>query len=351
MSNAPMNDAPMTDLQTRYLGLQLKNPFVPSSSPLTSDFDAARRLEDAGAAALILPSLFEEALHYEEERMTHFLDHQDIGHFEAETFLPDMREYLSELDQHVARIERYKKSLSIPVIASLNGVTPQGWIRHAQDLQEAGADALELNLYGIPSRRDESAVEVEQHYLFLVQKLLETVSIPVAVKLSAQFSSPVHFIGELEQLGVQGVSVFNRFYQPDIDLTTRHVVPRIQLSHSYESLVRIRWIAMLRNQVELGIAATGGFHTAEDALKGLMVGADVIHVCSVLLQNGPDHMADLLRDLRIWLNENEYASVQQLKGCLSYRNAINPAAFERANYAELIGHDAWLKVDLKRHRE
>lgn len=360
-SNAPANSvpanhastphAPVSDLRTRYLGLHLKNPFVPSSSPLTGDFDSVRRLEDAGAAAIVLPSLFEESLQNEEHSMTRFLDHQDIGHPEATSFLPEMNGYLSELDQHVARIERYKQALSIPVIGSLNGITPQGWIRHAQDLQDAGCDALELNLYGIASRREESAVEVEQRYLFLVQKLLDTVSIPVAVKLSHQFSSPIHFIGELEQLGVQGVSVFNRFYQPDIDLASRHIVPRIQLSHSYESLLRIRWIAMLRNQVELGIAATGGFHTIDDALKGLMVGADVIHLCSVLLQNGPSALADLLRDLRRWLATNEYASVQQLKGCLSYRNAINPAAFERANYAELIGHDAWLKVDLTRHRE
>lgn len=341
----------MSDLRTHYLGLQLKNPLVPSSSPLTGDFDSARRLEDAGAAALVLPSLFEEALLHEEEHMAAFLHHQDIGHVEAEQYLPDMPEYLSELDLHVQRIERYKESLSIPVIGSLNGITPQGWIRHARDLQDAGCDALELNLYGIASRRNESAVEVEQHYLFLVQKLLDTVSIPVTVKLSAQFSSPIHFIGELEQLGVQGVSLFNRFYQPDIDLATRHIVPRIQLSHSYESLVRIRWIAMLRNQVTLGIAATGGFHTADDALKGLMVGADVIHLCSVLLMQGPAAMADLLRDLLQWLELNEYESVQQLKGCLSYQNAINPAAFERANYAELIGQDAWLKVDLRRGRE
>lgn len=341
----------MSDLQTRYLGLDLKNPLVPSSSPLTGDFDSARRLEDAGAAALILPSLFEEALEQEELHMTRFLDHQDIGHHEADSFFPELQGYASELDQHIARIERYKAALSIPVIASLNGITTQGWVRHARDLEAAGCDALELNLYGIASRREESAVEVEQHYLFLVRQLLDSVQIPVTVKLSAQFSSPIHFIGELEQAGVQGVSVFNRFYQPDIDLATRHVVPKIQLSHSYESLVRIRWIAMLRNQVNLGIAATGGFHTADDALKGIMVGADVIHLCSALLLHGPEALASVLEHMTQWLTQNDYASVQQLKGSLSYRNAINPAAFERANYAELLGHDAWLKVDLKRFRD
>ncbi len=256
-----------------------------------------------------------------------------------------------KLDQHIARIERYKQSLSIPVIASLNGVTPQGWVRHARDLEAAGCDALELNLYGIASRRDETAIEVEQHYLQLVHQLLRAVEIPVTVKLSAQFSSPIHFIGELETAGVQGVSLFNRFYQPDIDLATRHIVPRIQLSHSYESLVRIRWIAMLRNQVQLGIAATGGFHTVDDALKGVMVGADVIHLCSVLLQRGPQALGDILAAMTQWLEQNEYRSLDQMKGSLSYQHAINPAAFERANYAELLGHDAWLKVDLKRFRE
>lgn len=341
----------MNKLATHYLGLPLKNPLVPSSSPLTGDFDSARRLEDAGAAAIVLPSLFEESLLQEEAHMTDFLDHQDIGYQEADSFLPEPPRYLSQLDQYLMRIERYKRALSIPVIGSLNGVTPQGWVRHARELQEAGCDALELNLYGLAGNRHESAYEVEQRYLNLVEQLLQHVSIPVTVKLGSQFTSPIHFIAELEQLGVGGVVLFNRFYQPDIDLTTRHIVPRIQLSHSYESLLRIRWIAMLRNQVQLDIAATGGFHSTGDALKGLMVGADVIHLCSVLLQQGPEILADLLRDLGTWLDLQEYSSVQQLKGCLSYDNAINPAAFERANYAELIGQDAWLKVDLQRQRE
>lgn len=341
----------MSKLDTRYLGLELKNPLVPSSSPLTGNYDSVRRLEDAGAAAIVLPSLFEESLLQEENHMTAFLHHQDIGYREANSFLPDLPQYLSELDQHLMRIERYKQSLSIPVIGSLNGVTTQGWLRHARDLQDAGCDALELNLYGIAANRHESAHDVEQRYLSLVQQLLANVSIPVTVKLSSQFSSPIHFIGELEQLGVQAVALFNRFYQPDIDLASRHIVPQIQLSHSYESLLRIRWIAMLRNQVKLDIAATGGFHSTGDALKGLMVGADAIHLCSVLLQKGPEVITDLLRDMNSWLDMNEYTSVEQLKGCLSYRNAINPAAFERANYAELIGQDAWLKVDLQRQRE
>ena len=341
----------MTDLRTHYLGLELKNPFVPSSSPLTGDFDAARQLEDAGASAIVLPSLFEEALQNEEAQMTRFLDHQDIGYAEANSFLPETPGYMSTLDQHIARIERYKKSLSIPVIGSLNGITPQGWIRHAIDLQEAGCDALELNLYGIAARRNESAQDIENRYLVLAKKLLEIIAIPVTVKLSSQFSSPANFIGELEKIGAQGVSLFNRFYQPDIDLATRHIVPSIQLSHSYESLVRIRWIAMLRHQIQMGIAATGGFHTIDDALKGLMVGADVIHLCSVLLQKGPSALGELLQQITYWLEQNEYESVAQLKGCLSYDNAIDPSAFERANYAELLGKDAWLKVDLRRFKE
>lgn len=346
-----MSDASMTDLTTEYLGLTLKNPLVPSSSPLTGDFDNARRLEDAGAAAIVLPSLFEEALINEEEQMTRFLDHQPIGYHEADSFLPELHEYNSELDRHVARIERYKQALSIPVIASLNGVTPQGWVRHARDLQDAGCDALELNLYGIAARRDETAAQVEARYLQVVQSLLDVVTIPLTVKLSAQFSSPVNFIGELEKIGVKGVVLFNRFYQPDIDLESRHVVPRIQLSHSYESLVRIRWIAMLRAQVQLGIGATGGFHNCDDALKGLLAGADVIHLCSSLLRQGPDYVRTILFGMSDWMEREEYSSVRQLKGSLSYKHAVNPSAYERENYAELIGQDALLKVDLKRHRE
>lgn len=345
-----MSESSMTDLQTEYLGLRLKNPLVPSSSPLTGDFDNVRRLEDAGASAIVLPSLFEEALINEEEQMTRFLDHQQIGHYEADTYLPDQNDYASELDRHVARVERFKQALSIPVIGSLNGVTPQGWVRHGKDLQDAGCDALELNLYGIAARRDETAADVETRYLQVVQSLLDVVTIPLTVKLSAQFSSPVNFIGELEKRGVKGVSVFNRFYQPDIDLASRHVVPRIQLSHSYESLLRIRWIAMLSNQVHLGIAGTGGFHTHEDALKGLLAGADVIHLCSSLLKQGPDYVRTILFGISEWMEQEEYSSVQQLKGSLSYKHAVNPSAYERENYAELIGQDALLKVDLKRHR-
>ena len=341
----------MTDMRTHYLGLELKNPLVPSSSPLTGDFDHVRQLEDEGAAAIVMPSLFEEALIHEEEMMTRFLDHQPIGFHEAETFLPELQDYNSELDRYVALIEQYKQSLSIPVIASLNGITPEGWIRHAKDLQDAGCDALELNLYGIPALRQESAVEVEQRYLKLVESLLATVTVPVTLKLSAQFTSPIHFIAELEKLGAQGVSLFNRFYQPDIDLASRHVIPRIQLSQSYESLLRIRWIAMLRPQVTLGIAATGGFHSAEDALKGIMAGADVIHLCSVLLKNGPYHVGTLLKQMRAWMEENEYTSIAQMKGSLSHNNAANPSAYERANYAELLGRDTWLKVDIQRYRE
>jgi len=341
----------MTDMRTRYLGLELKNPLVPSSSPLTGDFDHARELEDAGASAIVLPSLFEEALIREEEMMTRFLDHQPIGFHEAETFLPELQEYNSELDRYVAMIERYKDALNIPVIASLNGITPQGWVRHAKDLQDAGCDALELNLYGIAGEREETAAQVEHRYLALVKQLIDVVNIPVTVKLSPQFTSPIHFIAELEQLGVEGVSLFNRFYQPDIDLVSRHVVPRIQLSQSYESLLRIRWIAIVRPQVALGLAATGGFHCAEDALKGVMAGADVIHLCSVLLKHGPYEVKTLLKNMQNWMVEHEYDSIAQMKGSLSHSNAANPSAYERANYAELLGEDTWMKVDIHRYRE
>ncbi|MCG8668070.1 MAG: dihydroorotate dehydrogenase-like protein, partial [Pseudomonadales bacterium] len=326
----------MVNLTTEYLGLTLKNPLVPSSSPLTGKLDDAKRLEDAGAAALILPSLFEEALIHEQEHMDRFLNQQDIGHFEAESFLPTSHHFASTLDQYLERIESFKKALEIPIIGSLNGTTQEGWIDHAKDLEEAGVDALELNLYGINADINDSSDDIERRYLKLVHELKKTVNVPFIVKLSPQFTSLGHFVYHLEQAGAKGVSLFNRFYQPDIDLESLDVTPHIQLSSSYESLLRIRWIALLRSQVSLTIAATGGFHHAEDALKGLLAGADVIHLCSVLLEQGPEAVARMLDVITEWLQEKEYESIQQMKGSLSYQHAINPSAYERANYLQVL---------------
>ncbi len=328
----------MIDLSTEYLGLKLKNPLVPSSSPLTGDLDSARELEDAGASALILPSLFEESILASEAAAARFLHEQDIGFGEAGSFLPipDDSIYQSELDEYLHYIQTLKSSLSIPVIASLNGISTEGWTRYGQQLQEAGADALELNVYYVAADIFESGAEVEARYLNVLRELKQHVTVPVTMKLSSQFSSVGHFVRSLQEAGAQGVSLFNRFYQPDIDLLTREVVPTISLSSSYENLLRIHWVATLFGKVDLSLAVTGGVHTAEDALKALMAGADVTHLCSVLLQQGPQVISEIEQGMREWMEEHEYESVQQLKGSVCRDRAIDPSAYDRANYVQVM---------------
>lgn len=328
----------MIDLSTEYLGLKLKNPLVPSSSPLTGNFDTARELEDSGAAALVLPSLFEESIRASEEAAMRFLMEQETGFGEADSFLPvhDDSCFRTELDEYLEYLRRLKESLQIPVIASLNGITPEGWTSHAKQLQEAGADALELNVYYVATNIEESAEQVEQRYLDVLAQVKQHVSIPITMKLGSQFSSVGHFVRKLEQGGVDGVSLFNRFYQPDIALFTREVMPMLTLSSSYESLLRVSWIATLFGKVQLSLAVTGGIHSAEDALKALMAGADVTHLCSILLREGPQTLGDILRNMQAWLQEQEYDSVSQLKGSVSRERAIDPSAYDRANYVEVM---------------
>ncbi|MCW8851298.1 MAG: dihydroorotate dehydrogenase-like protein [Gammaproteobacteria bacterium] len=326
----------MIDLSTEYLGLKLANPLVPSSSPLTGDLDTARQLEDAGASALVLPSLFEEAIEHEQKELERFVHSQALGSYEAQSYQPIPEEYDSELDNYLSRIEQFKSSLDIPVIASLNGISTSGWIDTGKELQQAGADALELNVYYIAADPEISGVDVENRYLQLLADLREHISIPVTMKLSSQFSSVANMVSKLQQAGAQGVSLFNRFYQPDIDLETLHIKPSLELSSSMESLLRIRWIALIRGRVDLSIAATGGFHQSEDIVKALLVGADVTHLCSVLLKKGPDHIAVLKQELEHWLQEHEYESVEQMKGSVSQSCAINPAALEHSNYMHVI---------------
>ncbi len=326
----------MIDLSTEYLGLKLANPLVPSSSPLTGELDSAKKLEDAGASALVLPSLFEEAIEYEQKQLERFVSSQSLGHYEAQSYQPVPEDYSSELDSYLERIQQFKSALDIPVIASLNGISTNGWIDTGKELQQAGADALELNVYYIAGDPDTSGEEVEQRYLQLLTDLRQHISIPVTMKLSSQFSSIANMVLKLQQAGAQGVSLFNRFYQPDIDLETLQIKPHLDLSSSMESLLRIRWIALIRGRIDLSIAATGGFHRAEDIIKALLVGADITHLCSVLLQNGPEHIAVLKQELQYWLEEHEYDSVTQMKGSVSKSCAINPAALEHCNYMHII---------------
>ncbi len=326
----------MIDLSTEYLGLKLANPLVPSSSPLTGELDSAKKLEDASASALVLPSLFEEAIENEQKQLERFVSSQSLGHYEAQSYQPVPEDYSSELDNYLERIQQFKSVLDIPVIASLNGISTNGWIDTGKELRQAGADALELNVYYIAGDPDTSGEQVEQRYLQLLTDLRQHITIPVTMKLSSQFSSIANMVLKLQQAGAQGVSLFNRFYQPDIDLETLQIKPHLDLSSSMESLLRIRWIALIRGRVDLSIAATGGFHRTEDIIKALLVGADITHLCSVLLQNGPEHIAVLKQGLQYWLEEHEYDSVTQMKGSVSKTCAINPAALEHCNYMHII---------------
>ena len=328
----------MTDLSTEYLGLQLANPLVPSASPLSRDLDTARRLEDAGAAALVMHSLFEEAILASEEAAARFFHEQAIGFGEADSFLPVPAPdaYLSELDEYLEQVAALKRALAIPVIASLNGITPGGWVHYGQKLQEAGADALELNVYYVASNVHEAGAEVEARYVELLYELRQYVTLPITMKLSSQFSSPGHFVRSLEAAGARGVALFNRFYQPDIDLETRAVVPTLTLSTPYESLLRVHWVAALYGQVGLSLAVTGGIHSETDVLKALLAGADVTHLCSVLLKEGPEFLGSIRDDLVRWMEQHEYDSVKQLKGSVSRRHAIDPGAYDRSNYVKVM---------------
>ena len=326
----------MPDLRTSYLGLQLKNPLVPSASPLSRDLDTARRLEDAGAGALVMYSLFEESVEQEDEELATMLHHQDIGFPEATTFRPVPTDYRTGLEAYLEQVQALKESLEIPVIASLNGTTTGGWLENARKVEWAGADAIELNVYYIAADPAEDAQTVEARYIDLLRALRQEVRVPITVKLSPQFSSLANLVHRLEEVGASGVSLFNRFYQPDLDLENLRVRPVAQLSRSADLLLPARWIAILAGRVGVSLATTGGIHTAEDALKALFAGSDVAHMCSALLKRGPEYLGEVLADMDGWLEEREYESVSQLKGCLSHERTPDPVAFERANYVSIV---------------
>lgn len=326
----------MIDLTTQYLGLTLKNPIVPSSSPLTRDLDSALRLHDAGASAIVMHSLFEEETLQEEEHYDRFLQYQSLGHAEASGFHPEPEHFVSKLDKYLELLHDIKRSVDIPVIASLNGVSMEGWLDHAKELQQSGADALELNVYYVAANVNENGEAVEQRYIDLLTELKKQVNLPVTMKLSSQFSAIANFARKLEQAGADGISLFNRFYQPDIDLETLKMTHSLEYSSSSESLLRIRWAGILRSEVDLSIAVTGGIHTPEDVIKALLVGADVTHMCSALLINGPEHIQNTLKVIYEWMQEKEYESIKQLQGSFSKACAANPADYERANYVKLL---------------
>lgn len=324
------------ELSTNYLGLELKNPLVPSASPLSRSLDTARALEDAGASALVMYSLFEEQLQEQRGAELAFLSDQQMGHSEADSYLPMHTEQGDELENYLEQLGRLKQSLSIPIIASLNGVSLDGWVENGRLLAEAGADALELNVYYVAADPDLSSLEMEQRYLALLSELRGSVDLPITVKLSPFFSSLANFVKHLQAAGADGISLFNRFYQPDIDIDTLRVAPTLHLSNSGDSLLAMRWLGILHGRVDLSLAATGGIHSAEDAIKMVLAGADVTHLCSTLLQHGPRRLARILQGMERWLEESPYESLEQAKGVLSHRQLQDPGAYERANYVHLL---------------
>ncbi len=331
----------MIDLSTDYVGLKLKNPLVPSASPLSKNLDSALRLEDAGAGALVMYSLFEEELRAEEAMADRFLLHADLGHGEADSFLPDHGCFQNCLDQYLEHLRLLKQRLEIPVVASLNGVSMSGWVELGKELQQAGADALELNVYHVAAETGYSGEAVEARYISLLTELRGTVNLPIIMKLSPFFSSLPHFVKQLEQAGARGVALFNRFMQPDIDLGETpqdrlRMVDHLHLSYPDEALLRMRWIAILRGRTALTLAATGGVHGYREAMKLLLAGADVVHLASCLLLYGPAKLTQILHDMAHWMAEREYASVAQLKGSMSQQNLPDPSAIERASYIRVI---------------
>lgn len=298
----------MADLSSVYCGLTLANPFIASASPLTAELSSVKQLQQAGAAAVVLPSLFEESVKHK----------------------------ASVLDDYADKIKSYKDALNVPVIASLNGITEGGWLEHAARLEKAGCDAIELNIYYIAANVNESSDQIERRYIDLVYKLRSHIGVPIAVKLTHQFSSVAHLVKRLEDTGVDGVVLFNRFYLPDIDIDSMKVLPSLQLSSSNEALLRIRWIGLLRDQVRLSLSATGGMHCLDDALKALLVGADSIQLCSVLFQKGVGEINRLRDQLEQWLDEKGHDGVDNIKGTMSYGRVPDPSAFERANYLQVL---------------
>jgi dihydroorotate dehydrogenase (fumarate) len=323
------------DLRTRYLGLNLAHPIVASASPLTGSVDGLKRLQDAGVAAVVLPSLFEEQIEHEEMAAHNLMMYGAELSPEAQGFFPEMN-YSTGPDKYLELIAGAKRALSVPVIASLNGYTPGGWTGIAHKFQEAGADAIELNVYFLAASVDDTSAEVESRYVDLVESVTRQVSIPVAVKVAPYFSAMANMAARLARAGARGLVLFNRFLQPDIVLDELEVAPRLVLSTSDELRLALRWIAILRGRVDASLAATGGAHTPEDVLKLLLAGADCVMLASSLLTRGPAHIGALVRGVEAWMAEREYASVAQMKGSLSQQSCPDPDAFERANYMRAL---------------
>jgi len=324
------------DLRSRYLGLELRNPIVAAASPMTATVESLKRLEAAGVAAAVLPSLFEEQIEHEEMATHDLMLYGAELSPEARGFFPEPPQAASGIAKYLDLIGNAKKALSIPVIASLNGYTAGGWTRYARQLEEAGADAIELNVYFLATDLNDTSEEVEQRYIDLVMAVRGTTRIPVAVKVAPYFSAFAHIARRLVAVGASGLVLFNRFVQPDIMLDDLEVAPHLVLSTSDELRLALRWIAILHGHIDASLAATGGAHTSDDVLKLLLAGADCVMIASSLLKHGPDHVATLLSGVEGWMAERDYESVRQLRGSLDQRSCPDPAAFERSNYMKAL---------------
>jgi dihydroorotate dehydrogenase (fumarate) len=324
------------DLTTTYMGMSLKNPLVPSSSPLSHKVDNIRRMEDAGAAAVVMHSLFEEQITLESLQLDHYLSYGTDSYAEALTYFPDMENYNVGPEEYLDLIRQAKEAVDIPIIGSLNGVSTGGWVEYARRIQEAGADALELNVYYIPTSIELTGTEVEQLYLDILRDVKTSVSIPVAMKLSPYFSATANMAHRLATAGADALVLFNRFYQPDLDLEELEVAPRLVLSKSREMHLPLRWVAILYGRVPADLAITGGVHNHMDVLKGLMAGAQVTMMASALLQKGVKRISKVLKNMAEWMEEHEYESVTQMQGSMSQQHVAEPAAFERANYMKIL---------------
>jgi dihydroorotate dehydrogenase (fumarate) len=326
----------MTDLSTSYLGLTLKNPLVVSPSPLCEDLGAIRKMEEAGASAVVLHSLFEEQLTLNSQDLDRFLTHSTESSAEALSYFPDLGQYKLGPDAYLEHIRKAKAAVQIPVIGSLNGVSTGGWIDFAKKIEQAGADALELNVYYIPTDAEMSATQVEKMYADLVHDVRASIRIPVAVKLGPYFSSMASVAHRLEQAGANGLVLFNRFYQPDFDLEKLEVVPNLNLSRSTDLRLRLTWVGILYGKIKADMAITGGVHTAEDVIKSMMAGAKVAMMTSALLKQGVDHLKTVCADLVKWMEAHEYTSIRQMQGSMSQKSVAQPTAFVRANYMKVL---------------
>src|SRR5579883_2807690 len=326
----------MLDLTTTYLGLTLKNPLVVSASPLSKKVATARFLEECGAAAIVMYSLFEEQITHESHELDHYLEYGTHSYAEALSYFPDLDHYNVGPESYLEHLRRMKEAVDIPVIGSLNGISPGGWVQYARFIEEAGADALELNIYFLPTDPDLTSAELENAYVELVREVRASIKIPIAVKLSPFFTSLPNMAKRFVEAGANGLVLFNRFYQPDFDLEALEVVPNLNLSTSRDLRLPLRWIAILYGRIAADFALTSGVHTAQDVLKAVMAGSNVAMMTSTLLANGTGRLMHILNDLQEWMVEHEYESITQMRGSMSQQAVSDPEAFERANYMRAL---------------